>query len=86
MDYEWDEAKRLANLKKHKVDFYAVYDFEWDTASIKPSEGHIEHRLVALGYLKDRLHQLVYVIRGNRRRIISFRIAKPKERREYAER
>ena len=79
-------GQKAANLKKHKVDFYAVHSFDWDTSSIKPSEGYVEPRLVAIGYLKDRLHHLVYVMRSGRRRIISFRVAKPKERKEYAER
>ena len=86
LEYEWDEVKRLANIHKHKVDFYSVYEFEWNTALIQPSEGYAEPRLTATGKLKGRLHHLVYVIRGERRRVISFRIAKPKERKEYAER
>ncbi len=31
-DYEWDEQKRRENADKHKVDFTAIYGFEWDTA------------------------------------------------------
>jgi len=31
-DYEWDERKRQENADKHKIDFTAIYDFEWDTA------------------------------------------------------
>ena len=84
MEYEWDEVKRLANLQKHKVDFYAVYDFDWDTALIKPSEGYGEARLTGIGYLKDRLYYVVYAIRGKKRRIISLRTAKSKERNDYA--
>jgi uncharacterized DUF497 family protein len=30
--YEWDEAKRLANQRKHGVDFSSVEAFDWDQA------------------------------------------------------
>ena len=31
-DYEWDESKRLSNVAKHRIDFAAVNEFEWETA------------------------------------------------------
>ena len=37
MIYEWDEAKRAANRRKHGIDFEDVNSFVWETAEVKPS-------------------------------------------------
>lgn len=34
-DWDWDEAKRQANLAKHGVDFALIAGFEWTSADIK---------------------------------------------------
>ena len=81
--YEWDEAKRLANIAKHKIDFEAVNIFEWNTATRRRVESGGEVRLVATGYIHDRLYVVVYTMRGDRRRIISARRANARERRRY---
>ena len=59
----------LANLKKHQVDFYAVYDFEWNTATVSYSEFSaigesrwIGHWDIAGGSVH--LPMVFYVIRG----------------------
>jgi len=31
VEFEWDEAKRFGNLRKHGVDFARVEAFEWGT-------------------------------------------------------
>lgn len=84
-DYEWDERKRQENADKHEIDFTAIYEFERDTAVERPNNAHGELRWAATGYIGTRLHTAVYTQRGNRRRIISLRIASSRERREYAE-
>ena len=84
MDLEWDEAKRRGNLAKHRIDFTAIEDFEWETAVIEPSDRDGETRWAATGYIGDRLHWVVYTERDSIRRIISLRKATPKERRDYA--
>lgn len=33
--FEWNETKRKANLKKHGVDFNAVWEFDWKSATIR---------------------------------------------------
>lgn len=83
--YEWDEQKRQENADKHGIDFTAVYNFDWDTAVQRSNATHGELRWVATGYMGDRLHTVVYTWRGERKRIISLRIASNGERREYAE-
>ena len=85
MRYEWDSEKRLTNLAKHGVDFAEIEDFAWDSAHITPRLMSGEQRFVALGYLGERLHLVVYVIRGANRRIISLRKANRREERLYAQ-
>ena len=81
--YEWDENKRRANLEKHGIDFSAVYDFDWNTASQDQELHNDELRAVAYGYIGERLHVVVFTERGNRTRIISLRKANPREVRRY---
>ncbi|MCY4365054.1 MAG: BrnT family toxin [Chloroflexi bacterium] len=83
IEYEWDEGKRLSNQAKHGVDFSEIVRFEWDTAVIDASPRHGETRYVAIGYLGGRVYHLVYTIRGDSRRIVSFRRANLRERRHY---
>lgn len=84
-DYEWDEGKRQSNLDKHGVDFAAIETFDWETALVGRSDRHGEVRFVAIGYIEDRLHQVVFTERGNLARIISLRRASLRERRSYAQ-
>ena len=84
-DYEWDERKRQENADKHKIDFNAIYEFEWDTAVYSSNDAHGEERVVATSYVGTRLHTVVYTLREGRKRIISLRKASPREMREYAQ-
>ena len=34
-EYEWDDGKRQENWEKHRIDFTAVYDVEWDTRRVQ---------------------------------------------------
>ena len=83
--YEWDEAKRHSNRAKHRLDFTAIEGFDWDTAVIERNYRNNEFRLVAIGYIKARLHVVVYTWRGDNRRIISLRKANPREERNYVQ-
>ena len=84
-DYEWDEGKRRDNAEKHRIDFTAIYDFEWDTAVYNSNDTHGGERWVVTGYIGDRLHRVVYTWRGDKRRIISLRKTNPREDRDYAQ-
>ena len=84
-EYEWDEAKRLSNIVKHQIDFTALNDFEWETAQRKESSRYGEERFAATGYIGDRLHRVIYTMRGDVRRIISLRKANPREMIDYAQ-
>ena len=83
MEYDWDELKLETNLEKHGLDFNSVYGFQWDTAVTRVSERHGESRLLSYGYIGERLHVIIYVIRERKRRIISLRKANARERRDY---
>ena len=85
MQYEWDENKRLANLERHKVDFATAIDFEWDTAleTIDDRYEYGEKRWVTIGFIRKKLHVMVYTIRGNKIRIISLRKANRRESKYY---
>ena len=82
--FEWDEAKRQANVTKHGVDFSAMVAFDWDTALVNADAGRGEPRWVAMGYIGSRLHVVVYAQRGTRRRVISLRKANSREVHKYA--
>jgi len=85
MDSEWDEAKREANILKHGVDFVAavkIFDGPFiETEDRRRNYG--EQRLLALGELGGVVFRVVYIWRGERRRIISARRARRDERRAY---
>ena len=86
MQYEWDEAKREANLKKHGYDFAdadLVYENP-DKITLPMTRGG-EFRLqdMALVQVQGKVLSLIYVVRGYNIRVISFRKASRKERRIY---
>jgi hypothetical protein len=84
--YEWDEAKREANLKKHKLDFrdaYLVYDSP-DKITYRQSRGTEQrYKDIALVKIAGNVLCLVYTLRARNVRVISFRYASRRERRIY---
>lgn len=79
--YEWDEAKRRANLAKHGVDFAEVLRFDWAGAIVEPDRrrDYGEDRLSATGCLDGRLCMVVFTRRAGRVRIISLRKVNKRE-------
>ena len=85
--YEWDEAKRAANLKKHGLDFFVahlVYESRQKLTYRLKTESESRFLDIALVELKGAILALVYTIRNGNVRFISFRPASRKERRAYA--
>jgi hypothetical protein len=85
--YEWDNAKREANLRKHKLDFWIahlVYESPEKLTYRLKSEPEARFLDVALVELKGAILSLVYTIRNGNVRFISFRYASRRERRHYA--
>jgi uncharacterized protein len=89
MRYEWDEAKRQENIRKHEVDFAdavgALEDPFGLTRDDPTAEG--ESRFVTLGRgFSDRVLYVVWTERGlETTRIISARRASASEARQYEE-
>jgi uncharacterized protein len=84
MKFEWDEAKRLDNLRKHGVDFIDASEIFSGKMVIALDRrvDYGEERYIGLGALKGR------VIVFSRRlpdiiRIISLRKANPREQKKY---
>ena len=85
MRFVWDENKNKENRKKHGIDFQdAVLVFNDDNRIEFYDESHSEEedRFDTIGMVEDILF-VVYTERGPLTRIISARIATPKERRLY---
>jgi len=87
MAFQWDPAKARANRRKHGVGFPdAVGAFE-DPLALTGEDSHpTEDRFATLGL--DFLGRLVLVSwtwRGDDIRLISARLATPRERRQYQE-
>jgi uncharacterized DUF497 family protein len=85
MAFEWDEAKRRANLAKHGLDFADVEEFDWDDPVTYPDirKNYDEERFMALAEIRGRVHSVTFTIRPRAVRIISFRKANRKEVRRY---
>jgi len=83
--YEWDEAKRTANLAKHGLDFSdANLVLESPYVMIRDSPRGGEARKLAVAYVFEELRVLaVAYVPGEPHRIISFRPAQHKEREIY---
>ena len=84
--YQWDEAKREANLQKHGLDFLDAHIvYENPNKVTYPSQKRGEHRLqdIALVEINGDVLSLTYVLRGDNVRVNSFRNASRRERRVY---
>lgn len=87
-DFEWDEAKALANRTRHGVTFGQARDAFSDPFAVDfvdDRKDYGEDRLILLGMVEDRLLVVVHTLRGDKVRIISVREAQPNERRKYHE-
>ena len=89
MEFEWDEAKAAANLKKHGVGFEeAKTVFDNPLAVIFDDEAHSldEQQEIIIGHSQqNRLLLVSFTDRPNSIRIISARLATRKEREDYEE-
>ena len=87
MQFEWDENKRLVNVRKHGIDFIDVKAvFDGDTMTVEDDRfDYGEQRFITLGLLKGRVVAVVHSERGERTRIISARKATNYEEITYFE-
>jgi uncharacterized protein len=84
MNFGWDEDKRVANRRKHGVDFVAAalaFDDPHGVESVEVVGGEERWRLIARA--PAGLLLVIYAERGETIRIISARKATPREARTY---
>jgi len=88
LHFELDQEKAAVNFAKHGVSFDVIRRFEWDTAVTLPDNRfeYGEPRWVSVGLIGRRLYKIVYVVRGNRVRLISAHKANRRDQRKYHER
>ncbi|MBB3016541.1 BrnT family toxin [Cupriavidus alkaliphilus] len=84
---EFDPAKDRANQAKHGISLAAAESFEWDCAVIDPDTRfeYAEERFQGLGLIGNRVHMVVFTVRGDSIRIISLRRANKREEKRYAD-
>ena len=83
---DWDEAKRISNLKDHEFDFEnACLVFGSPKKLTTPSNRSGEIRWMDRAEVGGRVLVLVYTIRGETVWVISYRVASRKERMFYYE-
>ncbi len=77
MDFTWHEPKRLANLKKHGVDFvFAERVFEGPTFTFEDTrEDYRERRWVTLGLSEMKVMVIVHTETADEIHVISMREA-----------
>jgi len=87
MGYEFDPAKDESNTDKHGLSLGDADGFEWETAVVREDarQRYVEPRFTAIGYIGDRLHVMVFCLRGEAVRVISLRKANSREVKSYAE-
>ena len=73
MSCEWDEEKRRRNIDKHGVDFVRAAKIFYNPVLEIPDgrEDYGEARIIAIGHWEDYCLTVVYLWRGEKRRIIS---------------
>lgn len=85
--FEWDTEKAVENLKKHEVSFEEATTVFYDLLSSTipdPLHSDEENRFIIVGMShQQRLLVVVHTDREEKIRIISARLATPKERRNY---
>ena len=87
MDFEWDDSKAHANLKKHGVSFpeaTEIFGDEYSSCVHDPDHSHDEERYLLFGVSTKGNHLVVsFTERSNRIRIISARHMTRQERKAY---
>lgn len=81
MRIEFDPAKNQRNVQERGLSFEMVAHFDFATAQVSQDtrKDYPETRLVALGFVEDRLHVLCFTPLADGLRVISFRKANKRE-------
>jgi uncharacterized protein len=80
LDFEFDEAKSQANLKKHGISFVDAKRLWNDPDLLEiPARTEDEPRFLVIGRIEDKVWSAVITYRGASIRIISVRRSRPEE-------
>ena len=85
--FEWDPRKEARNVRKHGIDFTNA-SLIWEgpvEERVDERQDYGETRILASGKTEERIIVVVYTWRATKRRIISARRAKARERSRYEE-
>jgi uncharacterized DUF497 family protein len=84
---QFDAAKNHVNIAMHGLSLQLAEQLEWDTlwAQADVRQNYGELRLIGFAYIELRLFCVVFVDRGDVRRIISLRKANLREVNRYAQ-
>lgn len=85
-EFEWDDRKAAANVRKHGVHFEEACAVFRDAFAIELQDDrhdYGEDRFILIGMSQTDVLVVVYTERQHRHRIISARRAEPNERRTY---
>lgn len=85
MNIEFDPSKNQRNIAERGLSFEEVTNFEFESALfwVDNRKDYGEQRIRAFGYIRERLHALVFVETITGIRIISFRKANNREVKHY---
>ena len=85
MKIEFDPVKSRSNESGRGLPFELAETFEWETAVFSEDNrsDYGENRIVALGFIEQRLHVICFTVIDGGVRIISFRKANKREVRNY---
>lgn len=85
LKYEWNEEKAVVNYRKHGILFETAVKVFLDENRIEiydEEHSHDEDRFITIG-MADKVLFVVYTERHDSIRLISARLASPRERRLY---
>ena len=85
MEFEWDEAKRQANIAKHDVDFLEAMELLAESPIMHDDSrrDYGERRCRAIEIVDGKMLVVIFTVREGSFRIISARRANSRERRKY---
>lgn len=85
MSITYDPLKNAKNIKERNLSFELVADFDWNTALIwqDTRKDYTEKRYSALGFIKQRLHVVIFTETKTGIRVISLRKANKREVNRY---
>jgi uncharacterized DUF497 family protein len=85
--FEWDEAKRRSNLKKHGIDFAEAASLFLPAgklvAAVDMRTAYGEKRYTGFGILRGRVVAVCFTYRNHSVRFISLRKANQREQNKY---